>query len=135
MLNYAQARTCEEIMFPAWWWCEQRRLANPNRAGQDHTAGCLTLSSFAAIDPFLLLSTPAVTNGQLHFTLQTESGVSYVIEMSPDLQNWSPVITNSATNLTRLISLNTTTDPNYFRAWRQPLPVFAPHSRRNLTCT
>jgi len=82
-------------------------------------------SSFAATDPFLLLSVPVITNGQLQVTLQAESGVSYVIETSPDLQNWSPVLTNSDTNLTRLITLSAPTDPAFARALRQPLPVYA----------
>jgi hypothetical protein len=79
----------------------------------------------AATDPYLLLSAQPFTDDQLQFTLQAESGVSYVIETSSDCQNWSPVATNSDFELTRLITLSAATNETFVRVWRQPLPIFA----------
>ena len=40
------------------------------------------------------LSQPAASLGQLNFTLTGQSNITYVIQESPDLINWTPVATN-----------------------------------------
>src|SRR5438270_9645339 len=56
-------------------------------------------------DPQMTLSAPACTNGQIQFSLTCESGVSYVIESSPDMVNWTPVATNNDVGQVRAITL------------------------------
>lgn len=41
----------------------------------------------ADIDPYLTLSPPAITNGQIQFSLNGEPDIPCVIESSPDLVN------------------------------------------------
>ena len=76
------------------------------------------------IPPWLTAGTP--TNGQIKLTLTTEPGVSkYVIQSSPGLKNWTPVVTNNDNTNTRLITLTASATANFFRAQRDPIPVFA----------
>src|SRR5436309_15799669 len=66
----------------------------------------LPLSSFSMQDFCLNLGTPVWTNHQVQFSLTGESGVSYVIESSGNLQDWAPVVTNSDFAITRLITVD-----------------------------
>lgn len=70
------------------------------------------------------LGSPIWTNGQIQFTLTGESGVSYRIESSPDLQSWTAVVTNSDPGITRTIALDAPDDQSFYRASRGPLPLF-----------
>jgi hypothetical protein len=79
----------------------------------------LCLGASAATDPFLQLSLPSFTNGLVQFTLTGERGVSYVVESSTDLANWSRVQTNCNNEIIRLISLEASNRPTCFRAWRK----------------
>lgn len=89
----------------------------------------------AAQDPFLTLDTVVQTNGQLQFNLNGEDSVIYMIEGSSDLQNWTPVLTNSDQPATRTITVNASQDFGFYRASRGPLPVFvgAITARSNIT--
>jgi len=78
----------------------------------------------AATDPFLQLSPPVVTNGQVQFTLTGESGVRYVVESSTNAQSWLPMWTNSDSSITRSITLPASNAPTFYRAWRYRLPLF-----------
>lgn len=80
---------------------------------------------WAAQDPFLTLNTVVQTNGQLQFNLNGEDSVSYVIEGSSDLLNWTPVLTNSDPSATRTITVNGSQNFGFYRASRGPLPLFA----------
>lgn len=53
-----------------------------------------------------------------------ESGVSYVIQSSTDLQNWLPVVTNTDPGFTHLITLNAAADASFYRATRGSVPLF-----------
>ena len=79
----------------------------------------------AAQDPFLTLDTVVQTNGQLQFNLNGEDSVTYVIEGSSDLQNWTPVLTNSDRPATRTITVDGSQNFGFYRVSRGPLPVFA----------
>src|SRR5216683_2114437 len=81
-------------------------------------------AAFGAQDPFLILSQPVWTNNQLQFSLTGESGVTYVIEGSSNLQTWTPVATNNDPGIARVVVLGPTGDAGYFRAARGPLPLF-----------
>lgn len=99
----------------------------------------LTLGVFskatAATDPFLQLSVPILTNGQVQFTFTGESGVGYVIETSEDLQTWIPLSTNMSPNAgvtngaplgnRRTILAEATNTLAFYRGWRTNLPIFA----------
>src|SRR5262249_14539078 len=54
-----------------------------------------TTPAISSQDPGVNLGAPTLTNSQVQFTLNCESGVTYVIERSPDLQTWTPVLTNN----------------------------------------
>jgi hypothetical protein len=73
---------------------------------------------------FPALTANAVTNGQIQFSLDCQSGIRCVIESSPDLANWTPMITNSDFISTRLISLPVSGDTCFYRAARDPIPLF-----------
>lgn len=90
---------------------------------------------WAAQDPFLTLNTVVQTNGQLQFNLNGEDSVSYVIEGSSDLLNWTPVLTNSDPSATRTITVNGSQNFGFYRANRRPLPLFAAAitARSNIT--
>src|SRR5436309_9261589 len=79
----------------------------------------------AAQDPSVILGRPAWMGNQVQFTLTGESGVSYVVESSADLQTWAPVVTNSAVGITRVITTDAPSGARFYRAVRSRLPVFA----------
>lgn len=83
-----------------------------------------TSNATAVTDSFLSLSSPLTTNNQIWFTLAGESEVNYVIEASSDLQSWSPVSTNSASGISRLISIELAAEATFYRVRRSILPVF-----------
>lgn len=80
---------------------------------------------------FPLLYTPpalkigAVTNGQIQLTLFGEPGMTYVIEASSDMSSWTPVATNTASDYSSIINLPLSANQSFFRAWRNPVPIFA----------
>jgi len=77
------------------------------------------------VDPFLTLSSPSLVSSQVKFTLTGEANVNYVIESSPDAQNWLPATTNASAEITRQITLEApTNDMTFYRAWREPQPMF-----------
>jgi len=80
--------------------------------------------AFSVLDPYVTLGNPTWTNNQLSFTLIGESDVSYFIESSPDLQNWVRIFTNSEFGSTRLITIDSPGDHNFYRASRGPVPRF-----------
>ena len=82
-------------------------------------------AAFASADPFLTLNSTVQTNGQLQFNLNGEDSVTYVIEGSSDLQNWTPVLTNSDQPATRTITVDGSQNFGFYRASRGPLPLFA----------
>ncbi len=82
-------------------------------------------SALPAQDPCLTLSLACWTNGQIQLTLAGESSVIYVIEASPDLQNWTPVATNDDASTTRLLTLDATDSGGFFRAFRAQLTAAA----------
>lgn len=75
-------------------------------------------------DPQVSLEALSSTNGQIQFALNGESGVSYVIESSADMSNWTPVLTNNDFTVTRAISLSSAGGTSFYRARRAPLPLF-----------
>jgi hypothetical protein len=81
--------------------------------------------SAAAIDPNLTLTPPIWTNGQVQFALIGEPGVTCVIQSSPDLLNWTPVLTNIDSGDTRGITLDAPDAANFYRATIPSFPHFS----------
>ena len=79
----------------------------------------------SAQDPSVSLGPPLWTNDQVQLTLHGESGVTYVIESSADLRNWTPLATNGDSGTARLISVEAPSDARFYRAVRGPLPLFS----------
>lgn len=71
------------------------------------------------------LTAGAVTNGQIRLSLQCQIGTRCVIESSPDLANWTPVATNNDYTSSRLVTLPAPADVSFYRAARDPMPLFA----------
>ncbi len=63
--------------------------------------------------------------GKFNFSLACLSGIRCVIKSSTDLVNWTPVATNSDYVFNRLINLPVSSDANFYRAARDPVPLFA----------
>ena len=64
-------------------------------------------------------------NGQVQLTLTGEAGVSYAIESSSDLQNWTSVVTNSDRAIRRVMTVDALDGESFYRASRGLLPLFA----------
>ena len=64
------------------------------------------------------------TNNQAQLLLNCEAGVNYVIESSPDLQNWTWVLGNSDSNVLRSFSVAAPNDTSFYRVGRPILPLF-----------
>src|SRR5258708_33731091 len=74
-----------------------------------------SVSSFAVQDPCLCLSLPAWTNNQVQFTFAGEDRITYFIDSSTDLQNWARISTNTASAVTRVVTLDAPPGFNFYR--------------------
>jgi len=63
-----------------------------------------------------VLSAPSYAGGQFSFTLNGQANVSYIIQTSPNLQTWMPVVTNTSPDAIRSITVNAAGNLNFFRA-------------------
>jgi hypothetical protein len=72
------------------------------------------IGPYRPAQPFL--SSPVRSGNNFQLTLLGEPDVTYTIQGSADLQNWTDVGTSSSTNATRLISINSLADQQFFRA-------------------
>lgn len=76
------------------------------------------------IDPYLTLSPPTLTNGQVQFSLNGEPDIPCVIESSPDLANWTPVSTNTDYGPSRVVTLEAVNGAKFYRAVIPSFPLF-----------
>jgi hypothetical protein len=58
--------------------------------------------------------------GQLNFTLTGQSNITYVIQQSPDLINWTPVATNFSPSSIQPISVSPPDTQDFYRAVASP---------------
>ena len=79
--------------------------------------------ALSATDAGLRLSAPTWMGNRIRFTLNCESGVTYVIERSPDLQSWTPVLTNNGPSIRVLMAATAPGGMGFYRARRGP-PAF-----------
>jgi hypothetical protein len=77
-----------------------------------------TLGPYTPAQP--VLTNPSYGAGQFHFTLIGESGLSYIIKASTDLQTWLPAATNSSGGASRAISINAPSTRSFYRAMVGP---------------
>jgi hypothetical protein len=91
--------------------------------------GCLFLlrasPSTAAEDECLSLGTPIRTNNVILLPLSGESAVTYYLESSTDLHNWTRILTNSDVDFARTLATGLPGQMTFYRASRDPLPLFA----------
>jgi plastocyanin len=64
----------------------------------------------------VMLSSPLITNGQFQFTYTANPGLSYVVQNSPDLTNWTSLTTNTASVTNELYG--EAFDANFLRFYR-----------------
>ena len=66
------------------------------------------------------LSQPVAYLSQLNFTLTGQSNVTYVIQQSPDLMNWTPVATNFSPTSILPVSVSPPDTQDFYRAVATP---------------
>src|SRR4026209_191598 len=79
-------------------------------------------STFAATQP--ALANPTWSGAQFQFVLNGATNSTYIVQQSVDLQNWTPVLTNSDSQAARLISLPAFGTSGFWRIARVPEPRF-----------
>jgi hypothetical protein len=94
------------------------RAYSPPGANQATTTAAPILQVYdTLIQPSLSVSAPpAAPAGPFAFTLAGQSNVTYVIEGSPDLVNWTPVATNYATVDVRTVTVPAPGCAGFFQA-------------------
>jgi uncharacterized repeat protein (TIGR03803 family) len=79
--------------------------------------------SLTSTSPPLILSTPQITSGKTNFTflLSGPSGSNYVLQVSTDLLNWSPVSTSTIPVIGTINLTNAITNYNhrFYRVYLQ----------------
>jgi hypothetical protein len=72
--------------------------------------------------PQLLLQNSEMSGGQMHLTLQTQTGKTYLVQRSKNLSDWETVQTISGNNSVQTMSANTDLaqpDRCFFRVMEQ----------------
>jgi hypothetical protein len=98
---------------------EAWRVYSPPGSNQATTVAFPFIQAYNALTPPSLLN-PNLSALGLKFTLQGQSNVTYFIEQSPDLMNWTAVATNFSTSTNRPISIPFTDNQDYYRAVAEP---------------
>jgi len=95
------------------------RIYSPPGSNQTTTVGVPVLQVFNRINPPHLLN-PTNAMGQMSFTLKGQSYVTYVVQQSPDLSNWTAVATNYSSNNIRTVSIRPSGAQAFYRAVTSP---------------
>jgi hypothetical protein len=95
------------------------RVYSPPGPNQATTVAAPIIQAFDALLP------PTLTNsvwaaGQLGFMLGGQSNVTYVIQQSPDLVNWTPIATNYSPTPARSITVPFADNQDFYRAVVSP---------------
>jgi hypothetical protein len=91
-----------------------------NPLGTQGAPNAATIIQFTFV-PVPELSNPAWSGGQFQFTLTGETNLNYVIQVSTNLQSWTPLTTNSSPNASRNITINAPNSRSFYRAVVGPL--------------
>jgi hypothetical protein len=95
------------------------RVYSPPGPNQATTVAVPIIQVYNSITPPQL--SQAVANlGQLNFTLTGQSNVTYVIQQSPDLINWTPVATNFSPASVLPVSFSPPDMQDFYRAVAGP---------------
>lgn len=83
--------------------------------------------NISVVSPSPLVVNAAARGGaaNFHFTYSTDSGLSYVVQRSTNLQsaNWQPLATNTASGSSvNFTDMNATANPGFYRVGRLPNP-------------
>jgi hypothetical protein len=95
------------------------RVYSPPGSNQATTVAVPFIQVYHAITP-PQLSMPRACMGQLNFTLTGQRNVTYVIQQSPDLMNWTPVSTNASPTIANTISVTPPDTQDFYRAVAVP---------------
>jgi hypothetical protein len=95
------------------------RVYSPPGSNQSTTVSVPFIQAYSALTP-PSLSNPNLGAFGLNFTLQGQSNVTYVIEQSPDLMNWTPVATNFSASTSAPISIPFADNQDFYRAATSP---------------
>ncbi|HUD47334.1 MAG TPA: hypothetical protein VMR33_10910 [Candidatus Baltobacteraceae bacterium] len=97
------------------------RVYSPPGSNQATTVSVPFIQAYNALTPpSLLISNSSLTDVGLSFTLECQSNVTYIIEQSPDLMNWTPVETNYSPFTECLISIPFADNQDFYRAVTSP---------------
>jgi hypothetical protein len=95
------------------------RVYSPPGSNQATTVSVPFIQVYNSITP-PQLSQPTNDIGQLNFTLLGQSNVTYIIQQSPDLINWTPVATNFSPASVLPISISPPDTQDFYRAVANP---------------
>ncbi len=98
---------------------EAWRVYSPPGSNQATTVAIPFIQAYSVLTPPSLLN-PNLSASGLNFTLQGQSNVTYFIQQSPDLVNWTAVATNYSTFTTRPISIPFADNQDFYRAVTSP---------------
>jgi hypothetical protein len=98
---------------------EAWRVYSPPGSNQATTVAVPFIQAYNALTPPSLLS-PNLSALGLNFTLQGQSNVTYFIEQSPDMVNWTAVATNYSPATNRPISIPFADNQDFYRAAASP---------------
>jgi hypothetical protein len=74
------------------------------------------IQAYPALIPPVLSNPSNDWMGQFYFTLQGQSNVTYVIQQSPDLIDWTPIATNYSTSPVRFLTVLPPGAEDFYRA-------------------
>ncbi len=95
------------------------RVYSPPGLNQATTVAVPVIQVLNALNP-PRLSLPSANKRQLSFTLTGQCNVTYVIQQSLDLINWSPVATNYSPSSVRSVSVSSPDTQDFYRAVTSP---------------
>jgi len=95
------------------------RVYSPPGANQATTVAVPIIQVYNAITPPQLFQA-AASSGQLNFTLTGQSNVTYAIQQSPDLINWTPLTTNFSPSSVLPVSISPPDPQDFYRAMSVP---------------
>ncbi len=104
----------EDMLSQSGW-----RVYSPPGANQATTVAVPFIQVYNSITP-PQLTQPTNNMGQLNFTLLGQSNVTYVIQRSPDLMNWTPVATNFSPTPVFPVSVSPPDAQDFYRAVANP---------------
>ena len=91
-------------------------------AGISATSSVVNISVVIPTVTSLSASPAAVTNNQFSFSFSATPGLRYEVDISSNLVDWTPLVTNVAASSVVSVTNNISGDGNYFRVGRLPNP-------------